>query len=103
MSLYFDIKLPIKVGDKVGTLDVYKDNKLEKSINLIAENNVTSIFSFITENKILYSVLKILLLISILIIITLFVLKNKLTFKKKHTNIYRKRRKLKKLRKIRKR
>ena len=98
-----DIKLPIKIGDKVGTLDVYKDNKLEKSIYLVAKNNVSSIFGFITENKILYNILKILLLISILIIITLFVLKNKLTFKKKHTNIYRKRRKLKKFSKIRKR
>ena len=98
-----DIKLPIKIGDKVGTLDVYKDNKLEKSINLVAKNNVTSIFGFITENKILYNILKILLLVSIIIIITLFLFKNKLTFKKKHTNIYRKRRKIKKISKIRKR
>ncbi|WP_296647281.1 D-alanyl-D-alanine carboxypeptidase family protein, partial [Romboutsia sp. 13368] len=63
------VKLPIKSGDIVGSLDVYNNDKLEKSINLIAKNDVTSIFGFITENKILYNTLKILLAIFIIIVI----------------------------------
>lgn len=66
-----NIKLPIKKGDTVGTLNIYKDKKLEKTIDLVAKNDVTSIFSFITENKILYNILKMLLFIFILIILIL--------------------------------
>ena len=72
-----NIKLPIKKGDKVGTLEVYKNKKLEKSIDLVAKNDVTSVFAFITENKLLYNVLKILLLISILILIIFVIHKGK--------------------------
>ena len=80
-----DIKLPIKEGDKVGTLDIYKNKKLEKSIDLVAKNDVTSIFTFITGSKILYNILKILLLIAILIFIVFVTRKGK---KKKKKNIY---------------
>lgn len=80
-----DIKLPIKEGDKVGTLDIYKNKKLEKSIDLVAKNDVTSIFTFITGSKILYNILKILLLIAILIFIVFVTRKGK---KKKNKNIY---------------
>lgn len=45
-----DYNLPVKKGDTVGTLDVYDGKKLEKSINLIAKNDLTSIFGFISEN-----------------------------------------------------
>ena len=90
------IKLPIKSGDIVGSLDVYNNNKLEKSINLIAKNDVTSIFGFITENKILYNTLKILLVIFIIIVIIVssIIILSLFKKKKRRNNIYsRKRRK----------
>lgn len=65
------INLPIKKGDKVGTLEVYKGNTLDASIDLIATDNLNSIFSFITENKVLYSMLKILLYLSIFIVLVI--------------------------------
>ena len=68
-----NIKLPIKKGNKVGTLNVYKNNKLEKSIDLVAKNDVNSIFSFITKNKILDNILKIALLLVILIFIVFII------------------------------
>ncbi|WP_290459811.1 D-alanyl-D-alanine carboxypeptidase family protein [Romboutsia ilealis] len=83
-----NIKLPIKEGDKVGTLEVYKNKKLEKSIDLVAKNDVTSIFAFFTENKLLYNVLKILLFILILIFIVYIIRKVKRRKKKKKNNIY---------------
>lgn len=70
-----NIKLPIKEGDKVGTLEVYKNKKLEKSIDLVAKNDVTSIFAFFKENKLLYNVLKIILLIIILVFIVFIIRK----------------------------
>lgn len=90
-----DIKLPIKEGDKVGTLEVYKNKKLEKSIDLVAKNDVTSIFAFFTENKLLYNVLKILLLIAILIFIVFIIRKGKKK-KKKKNSIYSKNRRRRK-------
>ena len=51
-----DIKLPIKKGDKVGILEVYKNNELEKSINLVAKNDATSIFTFTTKSTFLYNI-----------------------------------------------
>lgn len=78
-----NIKLPIKEGDKVGTLEVYKNKKLEKSIDLVAKNDVTSIFAFFKENKLLYNVLKIILLIIILVFIVFIIRKVKRKRKKK--------------------
>ena len=78
-----NIKLPIKEGDKVGTLEVYKNKKLEKSIDLVAKNDVTSIFAFFTENKLLYNVLKIILLIVLLVFIVFIIRKVKRKRKKK--------------------
>ena len=85
-----NIKLPIKKGDTVGTLEIYKNKQLEKNIDLIAKNDVTSIFSFITENKILYSVLKILLFIPILIFIICIISKVKKKIRRKKRNKYKK-------------
>ncbi|MPM35376.1 hypothetical protein SDC9_81967 [bioreactor metagenome] len=45
-----DYDLPIKKGDTVGTLDVYNGKTLEKTINLVAKNDLNSVFGFITEN-----------------------------------------------------
>lgn len=83
------IKLPIKQGDKVGTLEVYKNNKLEKSINLVAKNNVNSIFSSIKGNKLLYSVLIVVLLV-FLVIAIIFIIRKINRKKRKRSNIYSK-------------
>lgn len=98
-----DINLPIKKGDKVGTLEVYKNNELEKSINLVAKNDVTSIFTFITSSNFLYNVLKIFLITSMLIvsilIIMLFIIRRNIKKKRKRkrkNNIYSKKRRRKK-------
>ena len=91
-----DIKLPIKEGDKVGTLEVYKNKELEKSIDLVAKNDVTSIFAFFTENKFLYNVLKIILLIVILLFVAFIILKVKRKRNKKRNSIYSKNRRRRK-------
>lgn len=83
-----NIKLPIKEGDKVGTLEVYKNKKLEKSIDLVAKNDVTSIFAFFKENKLLYNVLKIILLIVLLVFIVFIIRKVKRKKKKKKNSAY---------------
>lgn len=94
-----DIKLPIKKGDKVGILEVYKNNELEKSINLVAKNDATSIFTFTTKSTFLYNILKILLIGSMLIIsafiIMLFIIRRNIR-KKRKKNIYSKKRRRKK-------
>jgi len=88
-----NIKLPINEGDKVGTLEVYKNKKLEKSIDLIAKNDVTSVFSFLSKNKMLDNILKIVLLLCVLILIVFIINKSK---HKKIRSIYsRKRKKIK--------
>ena len=91
-----NIKLPIKEGDKVGTLEVYKNKNLEKSIDLVAKNDVTSIFAFFKENKLLYNVLKIILLIIILVFIVFIIRKvNRKKKKKKNSTYSRNRRRRK--------
>lgn len=39
------IKLPIKKGQKVGTLEVYKDDKLVSNVDLVSKDDVNYIFS----------------------------------------------------------
>ncbi|MGX4600885.1 D-alanyl-D-alanine carboxypeptidase family protein [Faecalimicrobium sp. JNUCC 81] len=89
-------KLPIRKGDKVGTLDVYNSGKLEHSIDLIAKNNVNSVFAFITENKAVMSIIKLatLIVISLVIIVIAFVIMRKRRKKRKpyNRNIYSKKR-----------
>lgn len=64
-----DYKLPISTGDKVGTLDIYNGKTLEKSIDLIAKNDLNSVFAFITENKVVkYSVRLALALITLFVL-----------------------------------
>lgn len=91
-----NIKLPIKEGDKVGTLEVYKNKKLEKSIDLVAKNDVTSIFAFFKENKLLYNVLKIILLIIILVFIVFIIRKVNRKKKEKKNSTYSKNRRRRK-------
>ena len=69
------IKLPIKKGDKVGTLEVYNGRKLETTINLISTNNLNSILGPIIENKIVSTIIKLILFIFIVLFIGLLYLK----------------------------
>lgn len=69
------IKLPIKKGDKVGTLEVYNGRKLETTINLISTNNLNSILGPIIENKIVSTIIKVILFIFIVLFIGLLYLK----------------------------
>lgn len=89
-----DYHLPVKTGDTVGTLDVYNGKKLEKSINLIAKNNLNSKLGFLSEINIQKFLTRL-----VLALITLFVLfiisrviKKKKNKKRKLTN-YKRRRK----------
>ena len=68
------LNLPIKKGDKVGKLEIYNDKKLEHSVDLIARNDVNSIFSFITENKTIMSIIKLLFTLFILFIIAIVII-----------------------------
>jgi D-alanyl-D-alanine carboxypeptidase (penicillin-binding protein 5/6) len=68
-----NIDLPIRKGDKVGTLEVYNGKEIEHTINLVAKDNVNSIFAVITENKAIMSIIKIALLL-LFIFITLIIL-----------------------------
>lgn len=78
------IHLPIKKGDKVGTLEVYNSNKLETKINLVATNDLNSIFGPLVENKIISMVIKIsfITIVSIFIILLYIKRKNKKKYKK---------------------
>ena len=88
------LNLPIKKGDKVGKLEIYNDKKLEHSIDLIARNDVNSIFSFITENKIIMSIIKLLLILFVLFIILIIIIViNKKKRRKRSIYIKSKRRK----------
>ena len=55
--------MPIYEGDKVGTLDVYNGNKLEKTIDLVSTSEIHSTFAFFTESNFLKILFKIILLL----------------------------------------
>ncbi|MPM36098.1 hypothetical protein SDC9_82693 [bioreactor metagenome] len=81
------INLPIHKGDKVGVLQVYNGDKLEHTINLVAKDNVNSIFGVITENKAIMSTVKIALaVLGALIILTSLVIIRKKSKKRKRYN-----------------
>ncbi len=82
--------LPIYKGDKVGTIEIYNNNKLEKTVDLVSTNEIHSTFSFITENKvfkIIFKIIKFLLLLTV-IFFAFIILKKKYKrkFKKKKNN-----------------
>lgn len=87
-----DYDLPIKKGDKVGTLDVYNGKTLEKTINLVAKNNLNSLFGFITENTtVKYSIKLALALISLFIIFIISkIIKKRKARRRKSVNFKRK-------------
>ena len=68
------IDLPIKKGDTIGQLEVYNNKKLEHSIDLIAINDVNSIFEIITENKIIISIIKLIFILFVLFIILILII-----------------------------
>lgn len=66
-----DYSLPIYEGDKVGTLEIYNGNKLEKTIDLVSTSEIHSIFAIFTESnffKILFKIILFLILAFILLI-----------------------------------
>ncbi len=64
-----DYNLPVKKGGKVGTLDVYNEKTLEKTIDLVAKNDLNSMFGFLTQNTtVKYSIRLALALITLFII-----------------------------------
>lgn len=86
-----NINLPIRKGDKVGTLEVYKGNKATHTINLIAKDNVNSVFASITENKSIMAAIKIgIAALSFIIIFIIFIIVRKKTKRRRKNtkNIY---------------
>ncbi|MCR8746535.1 D-alanyl-D-alanine carboxypeptidase family protein [Romboutsia lituseburensis] len=82
------IDLPIHKGDKVGVLEVSNGDKLEHTINLVAKDNVNSIFGIITENKAIMSAVKLALagLGALVIFILLIILRKKSKKRKKYNS-----------------
>lgn len=93
-----NINLPIKKGNKVGTLEVYNSNKLETKINLVATNDLNSIFGPLVENKIISTIIK----ISLIAVVSIFIIlvSMKIRYKRKYRkNIFKnKKRKINKRR-----
>ena len=92
-----DIKLPIKKGSKVGTLEVYQDNdsKPVANIPLIAQNDVNSLFKAILNNPIV-KVIKSLVLIALSLVavfIALVLIRKKIRRKRRRL-MYNKKRKI---------
>lgn len=78
--------LPIHSGDKVGEFYIYKNGKEFKTIDLVAKNDVTSKFAFITEKpffKVLFTILKIALGALIIYLVYKLVKKYYKRFKRK--------------------
>ncbi|WP_195336188.1 D-alanyl-D-alanine carboxypeptidase family protein [Paraclostridium bifermentans] len=89
-----NIKLPIKKGDTVGTLEVYKDKGKNPVANipLIAQNDVTNVFSSILNNPIVKSFQSIIIgaILIVVLFIVLVLVKKKVRRKKRRKNIYAK-------------
>lgn len=67
-KINLDYNLPVKKGDSVGTLNVYNGKTLEKTIKLVAKNDLNSVFGFITENYLMRFTLALITLFIIFII-----------------------------------
>lgn len=85
-------KFPIKKGDKVGTLEVYNGKTLDTTINLIATNNLNSIFGALVENKIIVTSIKLIIIAIVVIFIGLIFLRTK-NKRKSKKNIFNNKRK----------
>ncbi|MGN1033188.1 MAG: D-alanyl-D-alanine carboxypeptidase family protein [Intestinibacter sp.] len=74
----FDYDLPIYKGDKVGTIEVYNGNKLEKTIDLVSTSEIHSRFAFFTESnffKVTFKIILFLILAFILFILFIIIRK----------------------------
>ena len=87
------IKLPIKKGSKVGSLEVYNGKKLETTINLVATNDLNSVFGALVENKIISTILKIIILILIVLFIGLLYIRM-INKKRRRKKIFNKRKRI---------
>lgn len=89
-----DFNLPIKKGDTVGTLEVYKDDEKKPIANipLIAQNNVTNLFKSILNNKIVKFIISALagVLGLIVLFILLVLLRKKIRRNKRRNYMYNK-------------
>lgn len=88
-----DYDLPIYKGDKVGTLEVYNGNKLEKTVDLVSTSEIHSSFAFFTENnffKILFKIILFLIIAFILFIAFLIIRKQ---YRRKYRKIANKNKK----------
>lgn len=89
-----NLKMPIKKGDKVGIFEVYNGKTLEHTIDLVANNDVNSIFGSISESKTLINIIKIIVsIVSIIFILILIKKKNKKRRNKRNKLINSKKRK----------
>ncbi|WP_455538639.1 D-alanyl-D-alanine carboxypeptidase family protein [Terrisporobacter sp.] len=93
VKVNLDYNLPVKKGDTVGTLDVYNGKVLEKSIDLIAKNDLNSMFGFMSNNiTVKYSIRLILALITLFILFIISRLTRKRKVKKRKSINHKKRR-----------
>ena len=67
-KINLDYNLPIKKGDTVGTLNIYNGKTLEKTIKLIAKNDLNSVFGVMPKNYIIRFALALITLFIIFII-----------------------------------
>ena len=87
-----DYNLPVKKGDKVGTLDVYNGKTLEKTIDLVAKNDLNSMFGFLTQNTtVKYSIRLALALITLFIIFIVSRIINKRKIRRRKSNSFSRR------------
>lgn len=93
------IQLPIKKGDVVGTLKIYKNKDSEpvSNIKLIAQNDVNNIFTLILNNPIIKTILILILaFVALVVLFVSFVIirkKIRRATRIKRRNIYSKKRK----------
>ncbi|MGL5328592.1 MAG: D-alanyl-D-alanine carboxypeptidase family protein [Peptostreptococcaceae bacterium] len=85
-------KLPIKKGDKVGTLEIYNGKTLESTIDLVATNNLDSTFGALVENKLIFNSIKLILIAIVGLFIFLLFIKSK-NKKSVRKNIFKNKRK----------
>lgn len=82
-----DYNLPVKKGDTVGTLNVYNDGTLEKTIKLVAKNDLNSIFNFIKKDYLIRFALALITLFIIFIISR--IIKKRRIRRKRAKHLYR--------------
>ena len=74
----------IKKGDKVGTLEIYNGKTLEKTIDLVAQNDLNSFFGFLTNKNIIkYSIRLVLALVTLFILFLASKIRKKKNIKKR--------------------